>query len=209
MGKMDALRARATAAIPPATATEGTTAATATDAEPWELPLGGALESGTASEARESQRQGEVQTAETPPAVVDAGPLIRAVERLHQGVREELRAVTATTRSQGDYLREMRTAYNAMTTDWYRIAEGLPLIRGELERLETEIAVRQADLSREREVAQVEMSALLRTQTAEAETALRRVRRGATRAILLVAATGVLTVCAVLVLAVLVLHRPL
>jgi len=252
MGKLNALLAEANAAIPPGWDTEEETQAesapesvrdgnTATRDEGWE----------TANQtARADDRQGPTDAEDgeraAPPAateptepepaegetpaptvlkVVDPLPVLKAVERLHQGVREELRGIKDATRQQQDYLREVQRAHNAMTTEWYEIARGLPTVRAELERLQGEIAVRQAEAREARARAETELAevragaeeetrAALTMQARELEAVLRRVRRAATWAVLLVALVGLLAVIAVAVVATgalqgLHLHRPL
>ncbi len=228
MGKMDTLLLRATAAIPPE----------ATASEPWESPdetppplmepppeLPPAPTMATRDDVMEVANQAERETAppespEPPEAtalkVVDPLPVLQAVERLHQGVRNELRAVraemqgaAAVARRQEDYLREVQRAHNAMTTGWYEITAGLPAIRGELEELHAEITTRRAELTALREEAEEETRAALTMQARELEAVLRRVRRVATRAVLLVALVSLLAVLAVAALVTVALHRPL
>ncbi len=228
MGKMDTLLARASVAIPPEVPAS----------EPWESPdetppallkPPRALTTATRDDVREATSQAERETdpvgespelPEPPEAlvlkVVEPLPVLQAVERLHQGVRSELRAVkaemqgaAAVARRQEDYLREVQRAHNAMATDWYTIAEGLPAIRGELEKLHAEIATRRAALTALREGAEEETRAAVTMQARELEAVLRRVRRVATRAVLLVALVSLLAVIAVAVLTTGTLHRPL
>ena len=224
MGKMDTLLARANATIPP----------TSPPAEAWgrETPPAGEPppEQGTATrdEVREAANQAEQETAppeprEPPEAteatvlkVVDPLPVLQAVERLHQGVRSELRAVRAevqeaatVARRQEDYLREVQRAHNAMTTDWYEIVAGLPAIRGEVTALHAEIATRRTELTALREGAEEETRATVTMQARELEAVLRRVRTAATRAVLLIALVSLLAVLVVAVLATGALHRPL
>jgi len=212
MGKMDALLTQATAAIPPATpapeAGEPPPApATATLDDAREAANRAARE--TAMEPPES---GEPESGEPEPPVlrvVEPTPVIRAVERLHQGVQVELRAVKAevqgaasVARRQEDYLREVQRAHNTMATEWYQIAEGLPAIRGELERL-------AADLAAVRRTADEETRETITMQGREIERTLRRVRTAALGAVVLVALVSLLAVALVAALALHGLHRPL
>ncbi len=221
MGKMDALLAQATAAIPPATPPP----------EAWghETPATGepppTQSTATLDDAREAasraEREPAMDTPEPaePPAprepeppvlrVVEPTPLIRAVERLHQGVQAELRAVKAevqgaasVARRQEDYLREVQRAHNAMATEWYQIAEALPTIRGELEQL-------AADLAAVRRTANEEMREMITLQGREIARTLRKVRTAALGAVVLVALVSLLAVALVAALALHGLHQPL
>jgi len=229
MGKMDTLVARASVAIPPeAPASELWESPDETPPALLEPPR--ALTTATRDDVREAANQAERETdpvgaergepPEPPEApvlkVVEPLPVLQAVERLHQGVRSELRAVkaemqgaAAVARRQEDYLREVQRAHNAMATDWYKIAEGLPAIRGALEELHAEIATRRTALTALREGAEEETRAALTMQVRELEAVLRRVRPVATRAVLLVALVSLLAVIAVAVLTTGTLHRPL
>jgi len=222
MGKMNALLTQATAAIPPATpppkawghdtpATEEPppTQATAT--------LDDAREAASRAEREPAMDTPEpamdtLEPAEPEPPVlrvVEPTPVIRAVERLHQGVQVELRAVKAevqgaasVARRQEDYLREVQRAHNTMATEWYQIAEGLPAIRGELERL-------AADLAAVRRTADEETRETITMQGREIERTLRRVRTAALRAVVLVALVSLLAVALVAALALHGLHQPI
>ncbi len=206
MGKMDALLVQATAAIPPATPPpevgEPPTQATAT--------LDDAMEA-TSRAARGTEMEPPEPREPEPPVlkVVEPTPVIRAVERLHQGVQVELRAVKAevqgaasVARRQEDYLREVQRAHNTMATEWYQIAEGLPAIRGELECLAT-------DLAEVRRTADEETRETITMQGREIARTLRRVRTVALGAIVLVALVSLLAVALVAVLAFHGLQRPL
>jgi len=227
MGKMDTLLAQATAAIPPASPDPEARASTDETLPPLMEPTPEtppALTTATCDDVREAASQAERETAmpttpEPPEAtalkVVDPLPVLQAVERLHQGVRIELRAVraemqeaAAVARRQEDYLREVQRAHNAMTTDWYEIAAGLPAIRGELEELHAEVATRRAALTVLREEAEEETRATVTMQARELEAVLRRVRTAATRAVVLIALVSLLAVLAVAVIATGALHRP-
>jgi len=211
MGKMDVLLAQATAAIPSATPAPEA-------GEPPEMAMA------TRDDVMQAVNQTERDTAPPEPPeppeppvlkVVEPTPVLQAVERLHQGVRSELRAVrgemqeaATVARRQEDYLREVQRAHNAMTTDWYEIAAGLPAIRGALTELHAEIATRRTELAALREGAEEETRATVTMQVRELEAVLRRVRRAATRAVLVVALVSLLAVIAVAVLATVALHRP-
>ncbi len=141
--------------------------------------------------------------------VVEPTPVIRAVERLHQGVQVELRAVKAevqgaasVARRQEDYLREVQRAHNTMATEWYQIAERLPAIRGELDHL-------AADLAAVRRTADEETRETITLQGREIERTLHKVRTAALRAVVLVALVSLLAVALVAALALHGLHRPL
>jgi len=220
MGKMDALLAQASAAIPPATPPP----------EAWghETPVTGepppTQSTATRDDAREAANRAARKTEREPPEsgepesgepeppvlrVVEPTPVIRAVERLHQGVQVELRAVKAevqgaasVARRQEDYLREVQRAHNTMATEWYQIAEGLPAIRGELERL-------AADLAAVRRTADEETRATITMQGREIARTLRRVRTAALGAVVLVALVSLLAVALVAALALHGLQRPL
>ncbi len=223
MGKMNALLAQATAAIPPEALvpsgesadetppdTTGPTPAQAT------ATLDDAMEAASRA-ARETARETPAPTESPEPRepeppvlrVVEPTPVIRAVERLHQGVQVELRAVKAevqgaasVARRQEDYLREVQRAHNTMATEWYQIAEGLPAIRGELDRLAAELAA-------VRRTADEETRETITMQGREIERTLRRVRTAALGAIVLVALVSLLAVALVAALALHGLHRPL
>jgi len=215
MGKMDALLVQASAAIPPASSPP----------EAWghETPATGepppTQATATLDDAREAAsraaREPEMDTpapAEPEPPVlrvVEPTPVIRAVERLHQGVQAELRAVKAevqgaasVARRQEDYLREVQRAHNTMATEWYQIAEGLPAIRGELEQL-------TADLAEVRRTADEETRETITMQGREIARTLRQVRTAALRAVVLVALVSLLAVALVAALALHGLHQPL
>jgi len=216
MGKMDALLARANAAIPAASPWEDEEERPPEAGElppaPETTPLDAAMEA--ASRAERQATIPEIAEMPTPPPeppasppparplkVVEPLPVLRAVERLHQGVREDLRAVATVAKRQEDYLREVQRAHNAMTTSWYEIAEGLPTVRAELDRLREEIAAGQTEVTAVREQAEEETRVALTMQARELEAVVRRVRRAATRAVLLVALVGLLAVIAVAVVA--------
>ncbi len=227
MGKMDALLARANAAIPPASPWEDEDQGQEERApEAEEPPPEQALPTTNDATGAASSAAREAETVEMPapaavpesPAapqlarplkVVEPLPVLKAVERLHQGVREDLRAVATVAKRQEDYLREVQRAHNAMTTSWYEIAEGLPTVRAELDRLREEIAAGQTEVTAVRERAEEETRAALTMQARELEVVLRRVRTAATRAVVLVALVSLLAVLAVAAIAALALHRPL
>ncbi len=223
MGKLNALLAEANAAIPPGWDTTEETRAeaesardgtTATRDEGWETANQAAQADDRQEppDAEDTQRAAPLAPVEMPAPpvrplkVVDPLPVLKAVERLHQGVREDLRAVTAVAKQQQDYLREVQRAHNAMTTSWYEIAAGMPTIRGELDRLRGEIAAGHTEMTAVREQAEEETRVALTMQARELEAVVRRVRRAATRAVLLVALVGLLAVIAVAVVATGALH---
>ena len=212
MGKTDALLVQASAAIPPATPPPEVE-------EPPPAPgpatLDDAMEAANRAAretAMEPPESGEPESGEPEPPVlrvVEPTPVIRAVERLHQGVQVELRAVKAevqgaasVARRQEDYLREVQRAHNTMATEWYKIAEGLPAIRGELERL-------AADLAEVRRTADEETRATITMQGREIARTLRQVRTAALGAVVLVALVSLLAVALVAALALHGLQRPL
>jgi len=225
MGKMNALLAQATAAIPPeALAPPGESAdetppdTTGPTPAPAMATLDDVLEAASRA-ARETEmeppapaepRESEPRELEPPVVkVVEPTPVIRAVERLHQGVQVELRAVKAevqgaasVARRQEDYLREVQRAHNAMATEWYQIAEGLPAIRGELEQL-------AADLAAVRRTADEETRATITMQGREIARTLRQVRTAALGAVVLVALVSLLAVALVAALALHGLHQPI
>jgi len=215
MGKMDALLVQASAAIPPASPPpEAWGHETPATGEP---PLTQAT--ATPDDAREAASRAAREPAMDTPApaepeppvlrVVEPTPVIRAVERLHQGVQVELRAVKAevqgaanVARRQEDYLREVQRAHNTMATEWYQIAEGLPALRGELECL-------VADLAEVRRTADEETRETITMQGREIERTLRQVRTAALGAVVLVALVSLLAVALVAALALHGLSRPL
>ena len=217
MGKMDALLVQATAAIPPATPPPEAWGHDTPAEEPPPTQATPALNDAREAASR-AERDPEMDTPAVaeprepePPVVkvVEPTPVIRAVERLHQGVQVELRAVKAevqgaasVARRQEDYLREVQRAHNTMATEWYRIAEGLPAIRGELERL-------AADLAAVRRTADEEARETITMQGREIERTVRQVRTAALRAVILVALVSLLTVALVAALALHGLYRPL
>ncbi len=228
MGKMDALLVQASAAIPPAsppreawghetpaTGEPPPTQATATLDDAREAASRAArepeMETPAPAEPREPEPR-EPEPREPEPAVlkvVEPTPVIRAVERLHQGVQVELRAVKAevqgaasVARRQEDYLREVQRAHNTMATEWYQIAEGLPAIRDELKCL-------AADLAAVRRTADEETRATITMQGREIERTLRQVRTAALGAVVLVALVSLLAVALVAALALHGLHRPI
>ncbi len=218
MGKMDALLTQATAAIPPATPPpEAWGHETLATEEPPPTQAAATLDEAVEAAtqiARETAREAPTPTEPRelePPVVkvVEPTPVIRAVERLHQGVQAELRAVKAevqgaasVARRQEDYLREVQRAHNAMATEWYQIAEGLPAIRGELERL-------AADLAEVRRTADEETRETITMQGREIARTLHKVRTAALGAVVLVALVSLLAVALVAALALHGLHRPL
>jgi len=215
MGKMDALLTQATAAIPPASPPpEAWGHETPATGEPPPTQATATLDDAreaASRAARETERETPAPAEPEPPVlrVVEPTPVIRAVERLHQGVQGELRAVKAevqgaasVARRQEDYLREVQRAHNTMATEWYQIAERLPAIRGELDHL-------AADLAAVRRTADEETRATITLQGREIERTLRQVRTAALRAVVLVALVSLLAVALVAALALHGLSRPL
>ncbi len=224
MGKMDALLTQATAAIPPATPPPeawGHETLATEEPPPTQAPamLDEVVEAATQA-ARETAMD-TLAVAEPPePAeprepeppvlrVVEPTPVIRAVERLHQGVQVELRAVKAevqgaasVARRQEDYLREVQRAHNTMATEWYQIAERLPAIRGELDHL-------AADLAAARRTADEETRETITMQGREIARTVRQVRTAALRAVVLVALVSLLAVALVAALTLHGLHQPI
>ncbi len=207
MGKMDALLVQASAAIPPVTPPPEVEEP---PPAPGQATLDDAMEAANRAARETAMEQPESGEPEPPVLrVVEPTPLIRAVERLHQGVQVELRAVKAevqgaasVARRQEDYLREVQRAHNTMATEWYQIAEGLPAIRGELEHL-------AADLAAVRRTADEETRETITMQGREIARTLRRVRTAALGAVVLVALVSLLAVSLVAALALHGLHQPL
>jgi len=82
-----------------------------------------------------------------PVQVVEPTPIIKAIERLHQTVGDEMATVTRFTQVQGDYLVELKRAQNALTSDWYRIAAQVPQVQSAMHQLENEIRQRQREMA--------------------------------------------------------------
>jgi len=218
MGKMNALLAQATAAIPPVTPPpevwgHETLAPEEPPPKPSTATLDEVVEAATQAvreTAREAPLPGEPREPEPPVVkVVEPTPVIRAVERLHQGVQAELRAVKAevqgaasVARRQEDYVREVQRAHNAMATEWYQIAEALPAIRDELEQL-------AADLAEVRRTVDEETRDTITMQGREIARTLRQVRTAALGAVVLVALVSLLAVALVAALALHGLHQPM
>ncbi len=82
-----------------------------------------------------------------PLQVVEPTPIIKAIERLHQTVGDEMATVTRFTAVQADYLIELKRAQNALTSDWYRIAAQVPQVQSAMHQLENEIRQRQREMA--------------------------------------------------------------
>ena len=187
MGKMNGLVAQASATIPPESAQ--------TDATPPDQPSVVA-------------QQMLPLDAPAGAAVVEAAPLVRAVERLHQGVRTDLQGVLAAAREQETYLREWKQAYNAMTTEWYKIADELPQARAALDDLKREIAQRRAELAETRAQAGEETAAFIVEQGREMARTIRQVRTAALLAVGLIAVACLVGLTGLVILAATVLLTP-
>ena len=79
--------------------------------------------------------------------VVEVQPIIRAMERLSQQINVRAETIAQAATEQHEYLRETKRAHNAITADWYKIAEHLPRVQTTLEELELVIAARQEQVS--------------------------------------------------------------
>lgn len=80
--------------------------------------------------------------------VVEVQPVIRAIERLSQHIAGNAERIAQGALEQREYLGEAKRAYNAMTSEWYKIAEQLPQVRAAIEELEREIKQRQEEIAR-------------------------------------------------------------
>ncbi len=81
-----------------------------------------------------------------PVQVVEPTPIIKAIERLHQTVGDEMATVTRFTQVQGEYLTELKRAQNALTSDWYKVAAQVPQVEGAMQQLAQEIRLRQREM---------------------------------------------------------------
>ncbi len=79
--------------------------------------------------------------------VVEPTPIIKAIERLHQTVGDEMATVTRFTQVQGEYLTELKRAQNALTSDWYKISAQVPSVQSAMQQLEHEIRLRQREMA--------------------------------------------------------------
>ncbi len=78
--------------------------------------------------------------------VVEPTPIIKAIERLHQTVGDEMATVTRFTQVQGEYLTELKRAQNALTSDWYKISAQVPSVQSAMQQLAQEIRLRQREM---------------------------------------------------------------
>lgn len=78
--------------------------------------------------------------------VVEPTPIIKAIERLHQTVGDEMATVTRFTQVQGEYLIELKRAQNALTSDWYKVAAQVPQVEDAMQQLAQEIRLRQREM---------------------------------------------------------------
>ncbi len=79
--------------------------------------------------------------------VVEPTPIIKAIERLHQTVGDEMATVTRFTQVQGEYLTELQRAQNALTSDWYKVAAQVPQVESAMRQLAQEIRLRQREIA--------------------------------------------------------------
>jgi len=79
--------------------------------------------------------------------VVEPTPIIKAIERLHQTVGDEMATVTRFTQVQGEYLAELKRAQNALTSDWYTVAAQVPSVQSAMQQLAQEIRLRQREMA--------------------------------------------------------------
>ncbi len=82
-----------------------------------------------------------------PVQVVEPTPIIKAIERLHQTVGDEMATVTRFTQVQGEYLAELKRAQNALTSDWYKVTAQVPQVEGAMHQLAQEIRLRQREMA--------------------------------------------------------------
>lgn len=86
--------------------------------------------------------------------VVEPTPIIKAIERLHQTVGDEMATVTRFTQVQGEYLTELKRAQNALTSDWYKISAQVPQVQSAMRQLAQEIRLRQREMEQSAKVVQ-------------------------------------------------------
>ncbi len=89
-----------------------------------------------------------------PVQVVEPTPIIKAIERLHQTVGDEMATVTRFTQVQGEYLTELKRAQNALTSEWYKIAAQVPQVEGAMQQLAQEIRLRQREMEQSAKLVQ-------------------------------------------------------
>ena len=131
-GKMADLQRQARATVP---------APTATPMEEHPLPAA----------KRPAPKRAATTTTSAPSGspsvqVVEPTPIIKAIERLHQTVGDEMATVTRFTQVQGEYLTELQRAQNALTSEWYKIAAQVPQMEGAMQQLAQEIRLRQREM---------------------------------------------------------------
>ncbi len=86
--------------------------------------------------------------------VVEPTPIIKAIERLHQTVGDEMATVTRFTQVQGEYLTELQRAQNALTSEWYKVAAQVPQVEGAMQQLAQEIRLRQREMEQSAKLVQ-------------------------------------------------------
>jgi len=132
-GKMADLQRQARATVP---------APTATPMEEHPLP---------AAKRPAPKRAATTATAApsggSPVQVVEPTPIIKAIERLHQTIGDEMATVTRFTRVQGEYLTELKRAQNALTSEWYKVAGQVPQVEGAMQQLAQEIRLREREMA--------------------------------------------------------------
>ena len=89
-----------------------------------------------------------------PVQVVEPTPIIKAIERLHQTVGDEMATVTRFTQVQGEYLTELQRAQNALTSDWYKVAAQVPQVESAMRQLAQEIRLRQREMEQSAKLVQ-------------------------------------------------------
>ncbi len=82
----------------------------------------------------------------SPVQVVEPTPIIKAIERLHQTIGDEMATVTRFTQVQGEYLTELKRAQNALTSEWYKVAAQIPSVQSAMQQLAQEIRLRQREM---------------------------------------------------------------
>jgi len=89
-----------------------------------------------------------------PVQVVEPTPIIKAIERLHQTVGDEMATVTRFTQVQGEYLTELKRAQNALTSEGYKVAAQVPQVEGAMQQLAQEIRLRQREMEQSAKLVQ-------------------------------------------------------
>ncbi len=95
-----------------------------------------------------------VPSGGSPVQVVEPTPIIKAIERLHQTVGDEMATVTRFTQVQGEYLIELKRAQNALTSDWYKVAAQVPSVQSAMQQLAQEIRQRQREMEQSAKLVQ-------------------------------------------------------